>query len=415
MTIGINAAAAVRQRRTGVEEYCYQLIKHLTMLRQSREHRFLLYLPKFPAPPQLRRGQGEVVFNLNQHPTPALPSDEGREHALFDFPFSNNFKAKQLNWPLPMWTQIRLASEMLLNRPDVLFIPAHILPLAHPKNSIVAIHGLEYEYYPKMYPCRHLKYLRWSTKYAVKNARKIIAVSENTKRDLIKFYGARPEMISVIHHGYCLNGASAAGGRAVEGCNNVDSSTLRPGRIAQSIKSPYLLYIGRVELKKNILGILEAYKILKEKYKIPHELVLAGGPGYGYESLELKVETLRLRSGYNILEPGYISDTDKWELLAGADVFLFPSFYEGFGIPVLEAQSMGVPVVSSNISSIPEITEDSALLINPKNSEEIAEAVYKIIDDKNLHDRLIELGYKNVKRFSWEKCARETLCVLLSD
>ncbi|MBU1255509.1 glycosyltransferase [Patescibacteria group bacterium] len=169
MTIGINATAAFKQPRTGVEEYAYQLVKHLTILKQGKKHCFVLY----------------------QDPR---VSSEG-------FSLADNFEIKQLAWPLPMWTQVRLASEMALNKPDVLFIPVHVLPLIHPKNSVVTIHGLEYEYYPKMYHWKHLKYLRWITKYALKNASKIIAVSEATKRDLIDLYNGNPEKITVVHHG----------------------------------------------------------------------------------------------------------------------------------------------------------------------------------------------------------------------
>jgi len=170
MNIGINAVAAFKEPRTGVEEYTYQLIKHLAMLGEAKKHRFILY-------------KDTKTDNRN-------------------LSLSNNFKIKQLSWPLPMWTQIRLALEMTVNKPDVLFIPVHVLPLIRPKNSIVTIHGLEFEYYPKMYPLKHLKYLRWSTKYALKNASKIIAVSENTKKDLVDLYKVSDDKIKVIYEGY---------------------------------------------------------------------------------------------------------------------------------------------------------------------------------------------------------------------
>ncbi|MFH0852487.1 MAG: glycosyltransferase family 1 protein [bacterium] len=371
MTIGINAAAAIKQPRTGVEEYVYQLIKHLTMLPEAGEHRFLLYLPAVA-----RRAEA------------GLPR--------FDFELPENFQVKKLKWPLPMWTQLRLASEMVFNKPDALFIPVHVLPLVHPKNSVVTIHGLEYEYFPEMYPWRHRQYLRWSTKYAVKHARKIIAVSQSTKNDLMKLYEADESKITVVHHGvsFCKSDKSQSpqpGSRVKPGMTDVDR--------------PYLLYIGRIELKKNVLGILEAYNTLKEKYKIPHELVLVGSPGFGYDKIRSQVSSFK----FQVHELGYVSEDEKQKLLSGADVFLFPSLYEGFGMPILEAQAAGIPVVTSNISSMPEVVNNSALLVSPKNSEEIAETIYKLIDDKQARDKLIELGYENLKRFSWKKCAKETL------
>ena len=149
----------------------------------------------------------------------------------------------------------------------------------------------------------------------------------------------------------------------------------------------YILYLGTGHKRKNIEGLKNAFKILKEKYKIRHELVLAG------------VEN-------------YVSEKKKWELLKNADVFVFPSFYEGFGIPVLEAQSRGVSVVASDISSLPEILGDSALLVNPKKPQEIAEAIYRIIKNPELKEKLIKKGQENIKRFSWHACAKKTLKIL---
>jgi len=146
----------------------------------------------------------------------------------------------------------------------------------------------------------------------------------------------------------------------------------------------YILYLGTRHKRKNIEGLKKAYKILKKKYKIPHELILAG-------------------------PDKYINDNKKWQLLKNADVFVFPSFYEGFGFPVLEAQLAGIPVVASNISSLPEILNNSALLINPNKPEKIAEAIYKIMKNPELKKELIKKGYENVKRFNWKECAKKTL------
>jgi len=406
MTIGINATAAVKQPRTGVEEYTYQLLKHLTMLTEAREHRFFLFIPSF------EKGGLRRIYRSKKIP-PSPPFTKGGEKNLFDFPLPSNFEIKILRWPVPFfWTQIRLAWEMWRHKPDVLFIPVHILPFGAPKNSVATIHGLEYEYWPEHYPFWHRLYLKWSTARALKRARRIIAVSENTKNDLIKFYNAKAEKIGVVHHGVsvCHSDPAAAGeespANAGTGLGQAERSLAPLGMT--TIEKPYLLYIGRIETKKNIQGILEAYRILKEKYNIPHQLVLAGVPGYGYKNLKLKAENLKLK----MIELGYIDDAMKWQLLSGADIFLFPSFYEGFGLPVLEAQSVGVPVITSYGSCLPEIAGEGALFVNPKNPAQIAEIVKRIIDDKILRDRLIQSGFENVKRFSWDRCARETLKLL---
>jgi len=364
MNIGINSIAAFKNPRTGVEEYVYQLISQLVKIKETQKHNFVLY-----------------SSNNN-----------------FDFCLPSNFEIKNLKWSLPMWTQIRLSAEMIKKKPEVFFIPVHILPLIHPKNSVVTIHGLEYEYYPKMYPLKHLKYLRWSTKYALKNARKIIAVSENTKKDLINLYNADPDKIKVIYHGVANQNLNL---------NNSDSQI--------SISEPFILYIGRIELKKNIIGILEAYKILKKKYQVPHKLVLVGPPGFGYNTLKFKIENLlKIKNlKLEIIETGYVSNRDKMILLKKAEMFVLPSFYEGFGMPILEAQMASCPVITSNISSMPEVSGNGSILIDPNNIEHLSEAMYKVINDKEFKKRLIKEGLKNVKKFSWEKCAQETFKVLL--
>ncbi|MBU3901369.1 glycosyltransferase family 4 protein [Patescibacteria group bacterium] len=436
MTIGINAAAAIKQPRTGVEEYTYQLIKHLTMLPEARGHRFFLYVPSF-----LKEGGGGFK---NKGLNPSQPPFKKGGENPFDFPLPPNFEIKVLRWPLPfLWTQARLAWEMLVNPPQALFIPAHILPFGAPSNSTVAIHGLEYEYFPEYYSLWRRLYLRWSTKRAARRAKKIIAVSANTKKDLVKLYGGEAGKISVVYHGVKFSNSSQPplnlrGGEILptppfpkEG--EIPPLKLRGGE--GELSKPYLLYLGRLETKKNIQGILEAYKILKKKYKIPHELALAGAPGYGYEKIKEEIDDFNKRCHaefistshgipkqvrddrmvyhYKIAELGYISEDEKWQLLAGADIFLFPSFYEGFGLPVLEAQLFGVPVVTSASSCLPEIAGQGALFINPDNPAQIAEVTKQIIDDKILRDKLKQSGFENIKRFGWEKCAKRTLEVLV--
>lgn len=412
MIIGINAAAAVKQPRTGVEEYTYQLIKHLTMLPEAGEHLFFLYLPS-----EAHRAK-EGVLN-SPHLNPLLRKE--RENIFFDFPLPLNFEIKVLRWSLPfLWTQIRLAWEMLVRAPEALFIPVHILPFFAPKNSVVTIHGLEYEYFPKYYSLRRRLYLRWSTKRAAKRAKKIIAISDNTKQDLVKLYSARAEKIEVVYHGvsFCHSDPATAGEESLTLCESCirEKFLSRHGGIGTTEEKPYILYIGRIETKKNIQGILETYKILKEKYNIPHELVLAGAPGYGYDDLKLVIRNLlEIRNlDLEIKELGYITENMKRRLLSEAAIFLFPSFYEGFGLPVLEAQMVGAPVVTSYGSCLPEIAGQGALFVNPANPAQIAEAVKQVIDDKLLRDKLIQSGYANVKRFDWEKCARGTLKILLS-
>lgn len=359
MFIGINASAALKPQPTGVEEYTYQLLKHLSKLDVGK-HQVVLYVNG---------------GNLE----------------------SCSFKIKKLTSPF-MWTQVRLGLEMLIHKPDVLFIPVHVLPLIHPSKSVVTIHGLEYEYFPEAYPFTHLRYLRWSTRYALKHASKIIAVSNNTKKDLVGLYGGDPKKIEVVHLGISrMQNARCK-------MQNYNSKF--------KINGEYILYMGRLAKIKNIDGLVRAFDILKKKYKIPHRLILAGPSGYRFKDIKSTIHTLK--SAKDIIQTGYVTKEEKWRLLRDANVFAFPSLYEGFGMPVLEAQSMGVPVVTSNTSSLPEVVAESALKINPLNTEGIAESIYKLINDGELCKSLISRGYENIKRFSWEKCARETWQILNS-
>lgn len=352
MKIGIDGSRAFIKNRTGVEEYSYQVVKHL--MNKLNEHEVVLYIRK------------EQNVNLK------LPS---------------SWKIKKINFPY-LWTQVGLSIELLFHPVDKFFVPAHTVSIIHPRNTIVTIHGLEYEIFSQGYSFWARMYMRWSIKNSCKWAKKIIAVSQNTKKDLMRLYKVVENKITVIYEGY-------------------DDEL-------QNFKTykPWLLFVGRLEERKNIIGIIRAYEILKEKYKIPHRLILAGKFGYGSEKIKQELDNVNCAD--DIILPGFVKDEDKFSLIKNADVFLFPTFYEGFGIPILEAQSVGVPVVASNNSSIPEVAGNSAILVDPHNAEEIADATYKLISDKNLRDDIIKRGYENVKRFSWEKCASKIADLLLN-
>jgi len=361
MRIGIDGSRAFIKNRTGIEEYSYQVIKHL-IKEIGNEHRVILYI---------RKGQRSKINDQN-------------------FLLSNNWEIKEINCPR-LWTQLGLSLEMLFHPVDALFIPAHVVPWIHPQNTVVTIHGLEYEFCPQAYSFWEKLYMRWSIKNSCHWAKKIIAVSENTKKDLVELYGVPENKIEVIYEGYEDNSKFQI--------TNIKSI------LNDQISKPYLLFIGRLEERKNIVGIIEAFEILKEKYKIPHKLVLAGKDGYGYEKIQYKIQNTKYKD--QIILTGFVSENEKWDLLKNAEVFLFPSFYEGFGIPILEAQSIETSIVTSIEASIPEVAGEGALLVDPKDPKEIAEAIYKIIRHDDVKKDLSQKGLENVKRFSWDKCAQQ--------
>jgi len=365
--IGIDGSRAFLAQRTGIEEYSYQVIRHL--------------VSHFVETQQccVSTGATQVVLYL-------------RKNQKINFSLPANWKIKVLRWPR-FWTQFGLSLEMLLYPVNVLFIPAHVAPIIHPKKTFVVVHGLEYEIIKEAYSFWERFYMRYSIKLSCFWAKKIIAVSKNTRKDLIELYKIPGNKIEVIYEGVSTN---------YESSTNI--------RIIPNEK--YFLFIGRLEKRKNIEGIIEAFEILKEKYNIPHKLVLAGSPGYGYESIKHKVESMNHKN--EIIFPGFIKEEEKPELIKNADIFLFPTFYEGFGLPILEAQSLGIPVVTSNTSSLTEVGGDSVAYATPTEPISIADSIYKIISDESFKNAIIEKGYENVKKFSWDKCAKEIVKVLSS-
>lgn len=362
--IGIDASRAFLNQRTGIEEYSFQVIKNLS-------------------------------DDLKDSPV-VLYVRSGQSAALAEFTLPMEWKIKEIKWPF-LWTQLGLSLEMWMNPVDVLFVPSHVVPFVHPKKTVVTVHGLECEFFPGGYSLWERLYMRWSIKASCRWAQKIVAVSENTKKDLVNFYKVPAEKVSVIYEGVISENTS----RKEQVTNKTQS---------EKKTKPCLLFIGRLEARKNIIGIIKAFEILKEKYRIPHQLILAGKFGYGKE--EIKKHLSDSTYGSDISCPGFVSGKEKQELLRGADVFLFPSFYEGFGLPILEAQNAGVPVVTSDVSSMPKIAGNSALLIDPYKPEQIAEAVSGLISDKALRDGIIGKGHENVCRFSWDKCSSSIALLL---
>jgi glycosyltransferase involved in cell wall biosynthesis len=310
-----------------------------------------------------------------------------------DFELPRNWTVRAL-WAPRFWTQLALSLEMLWRAPDVLFVPAHTVPIIHPMKTVVTIHGLEYEFCPGAYSLWERIYMHYSIKFSCRVASTVICVSENTKRDVMALYRVAEEKIAVISEGY----------------EQTRSMNQEAGNMSEK-KKPYLLFIGRLEERKNIVRIVEAFELLKEKYQIPHKLVLVGKAGFRYERIRDYIQ----HSAFNIhiRELGYVTEEEKWELLRNADVFLFPTLYEGFGIPVLEAQSVRVPVVTSNTSSLPEVAGEGAVLVDPTSVESIAEGVQRLLSDQGLRSGIIEKATHNVSRYSWARCAKEIATYLV--
>jgi glycosyltransferase involved in cell wall biosynthesis len=374
MLIGIDASRATIARRTGTETYSRNLIRALIGLGSG--HRFRLYT----------NGVAQVP-------------------GISDEPGTSNTSVEVRSIPFPrLWTHVRLSAEMLTQPPDVLFVPAHVLPLIHPRRSVVTVHDLGYLYYPEAHRTADRRYLDWSTRWNGRQAMAVLADSQATKDDLVRAYGVDPGRVHVVYLG-----RDEAFGPVCE------DAELAHVREHYGVAGRYFLYVGTLQPRKNLARVIDAFaRLTGDPALAPTlsdvQLVLAGKRGWLYDDLFAQVTRLGLAN--RVVFPGYVEEADLPALLSGALALVFPSLYEGFGIPVLEAGACGVPVITSNTSSLPEVAGDAALLVDPHDVDAIADAMFRIATDAGLRAELDRRGRENVKRFSWEKCAQETLAVL---
>lgn len=371
MIIGIDASRANRHIKSGTEWYSYYLILELAKIDQK--NRYFLYTPE-----KLR----DELANLPE-----------------------NFKEKILRWLLKkLWTMARLSFEMLIAPPDLLFVPAHIIPIISPKNTLTTIHDVGFLRLPSLYSQKELKYHRFGLYQAIKKARKIITISKFTKKELIELCKIDPARIEVIYLGFSPRYRQTLDRQKTE-------TILEKYRISRNI--PYILYIGRLEYKKNTPRLIRAFaRFKKSNPDMKHKLVLVGSLGVGGCEVLENIKKYNLEK--EVIMPGWIEERDLSYILSCASLFIFPSLYEGFGIPILEAMACGVPVCAANRASIPEVAGRAALFFDPENEEEMAKFIEKILKDLNLQKELKEKGKKRALAFSWEKCARKTLEVLES-
>ena len=362
MLIGIDASRAVAVRPTGTEVYSRRLIQALLALESP--HQFRLYL----------RSTG--------------PADPFPGADLRAIPFPR------------LWTHARLSWEMLHRPPDALFVPAHVLPLVHPRASLVTVHDLGYLHFPQAHPWRQRLYLDLSTRWNACAAALVLADSEATKADLVARYDTPPEKITV----------------AYPGCDETlapvrDPAAIETVKARYTISGDYFLYLGTLQPRKNLIRLVEAFAQSPiPNPQSPIRLVLAGKQGWLYDELFTQVRRLGLEGW--VLFPGYVPEEDKAALLSGALAFVFPSLYEGFGLPVLEAQACGCPVITSTTSSLPEVAGDAALLVDPNDTAGIGDAMRRLATDSALRESLIERGLANVRRFSWTACAQAVLSAI---
>ncbi len=256
---------------------------------------------------------------------------------------------------------------------------------------------LGFLHYPEAHTRGQLRYLRWSTEHNVKRAKRVVADSEATKAGLLYYYHIPATKVEVIYPGIDPDFKHVSDQEQISAVLN-----------KYGISAPYLLYIGTIQPRKNLVRLVDAFL----GTAIDHQLVLAGKPGWLSEPIISHIEGLEAADRKRILVPGYISPEDKSALISAADALVFPSLYEGFGFPLIEANVCGTHVLASNTSSLPEIAGEAALLVDPLDEQAIRDGIAQIVKDESLRGRLVKAGPKNAQRFSWKTAAEQTLAVL---
>jgi glycosyltransferase involved in cell wall biosynthesis len=361
MKIAIDASRYNNSDATGVEWYGKHIIEHL--------------LPKF-------KGEDELIL-YSRFPVEGLDFDGADNRVIYSKRF---------------WTLRALSKEIKNNPPDILFIPSHVLPLTLAKRSVITVHDLAFKRFKKVYSFVQYNYLNWSTKVAVKKAAKIIVPSEVTKEDLIELYRCDPAKIEVVPHGFSEP-------RVVN-----EDKVMSESEVFQYFEikkdSKYVFFVGRLESKKNLVNLVKAFSEFSKSHP-EYKLILAGSRGVGFHKIIAAVKKLKLID--KVIMPGYITEEEKYVLYKYCAFFAFPSLYEGFGLPVLEAFYHKKAVLCSNCSSLPEVAGEAAHLIDPASVEEISAGMKKLIEDEAYKIDLIGKGSERLKNYSWEKAADQTL------
>lgn len=368
MLIGIDASRANKLQKTGVEWYSYHLIEQFKKMDQ--EDRFFLY------------------------------TNEPLRGPLAVKP--RNFEEKVLNWPIPKtWTLSRLSYEMKFAKeiPDVLFVPAHTIPLLNPRRSVVTIHDIGFEHFKEGYKFADRFYHKFIIHFIKRFASRIITVSNFCKDDIVKTYGIPAEKISVVHNGF-----DNLNYRFIENAKEKLKEKYK-------IDFPFVNFVGRLELKKNTPRLVEAFGVFKQKHpENKHKLILIGRKGFCFEAVEQKIREYSLNQ--DVVFPGYVVEEDMPLFHSASDLFIFPSLFEGFGIPVLEAMACRVPVICSNTTSLPEVAGEAALQFDPQNITQMVARMEQVLFNPEVSESLRIKGIERAKLFSWEKCARETLKIV---
>ncbi len=292
------------------------------------------------------------------------------------------------------WWLVGLPAMLQISPVDVFHGTNYCIPVVAPCPTVVTVHDLSL--YTQSHTHEQANVTRGKRRMPLmaRRASAIISPSEWTKREIIQYLGVRPEKIRVIFEAARVE------------MKPIPRESCLPVLEKYGIRSPYLLYVGTIEPRKNLLTLIRAYEELLRTTPHKPQLVLAGGKGWLFDEVFNLVEELKL--GENVRFTGYVQDADLPALYSAAHAFTYPSFYEGFGLPPLEAMACGAPVITSNATSLPEVVGKAGLMHDPNDKHELVKAMALLLDDATAREKFIRAGFEQAARFSWERAARET-------
>lgn len=360
MIIGIDGNEANVDRRVGISEYAFELID------------------------QFAKNEDEnLIFRvyLKNEPLSHMPKERpGFEYLVFG--------------PKKLWTQFALPLKLYTqsNKPDIFFTPSHYGPRFSPVPTVISIMDLSYIHFPYMFNSWDLHQLKNWTAYSVKKASLVFTISNSSRSDIIKEYKLPENKVVPTHLGI-----------------KEDTSRIIVKEIKEkySIDGDFILFVGTLQPRKNIARLVEAFSRSKNK-KI--KLVIVGKKGWQYEDILEAPKNFGVEDRVLFLD--FVPDEDLVSLYREALFYVLPSLYEGFGLPILEAMKQGCPVLTSNVSSMPEAGGGAALYVDPENTQDITEKIDMLVSDDSLRQELVEKGYEQIKKFSWEETAKKTLDAL---
>lgn len=373
MRIGIDCRTILNPEsgeKAGIGHYTYYLVKHL--LKVDKTNDYVLYVDYKFSPPQEFLNHPRVVIR--------------------QFPFSRYKRY------LPFgYSHLLVSAELKRDKLDIYHAPANIIPLQYKQPSVVTVHDLAIYKHPEWFPDGQNFSKKVLVPSSLQRARRIIAVSRSTQTEISQLFDVEREKIDVVHEGFVKE-------------KRVTKEQLQAVRNRYHLAPNYVFFVGSIEPRKNLPVLVKAFDaIINSNWKKwkDWQLVIAGAKGWKYDQTMQAIKNAKCGSSIRYI--GYVSHEEKVALMSGAQVFAFPSLWEGFGLPVLEAFGLGTAVLSSSLSAIPEIAEGAAVLVNPKKQAEVQAGLKELLTDPARRQELGALGKVRAQGFSWEEAARHTL------